>query len=94
MPWRLRQGSLLFLSACSHAAFVGLADHAEAGVSAAEASREADVAMALLKKAVSRGYGSAAAFRTEDALDPLRKREDFNKLVEELEKPAPAKPER
>ena len=86
------QSNQLFLSACSHAALAGVAGQAGAGVSAAEAMSEADAAMALLKKAVSTGFRSADAFRTEDALDPLRKREDFKKLVEELESPSPSKP--
>ena len=87
-------GSQLFVSACSHTALVGLAGQAGAEVSAAEATSEADAAMALLKKAVSAGYCSADSFRTEDALDPLRKREDFKRLVEELEKKSPAKPKK
>ena len=36
--------------------------------------------MALLHKAVGMGYRNAAAFRTEDALDPLRDRPDFRLL--------------
>ena len=60
----------------------------------AEAMAEADQAMALLTKAVEMGYRNAASFRTESALDPLRKREDFIKLLSELEKPSPAKPEK
>ncbi len=84
-----RQISQLFLSACTHAALAGLAGQAGAGLSAAEAMREADAAMALLKKAVSTGFRSADNFRTQDALDPLRGREDFKKMVEELEKPSP-----
>ena len=34
------------------------------------------------------------SFRTDSALDPLRQREDFKKLLEELEKKSPAKPEK
>ena len=50
--------------------------------------------MALLKKAVSAGYRSADSFRTEDALEPLRMREDFKKLVAGLQKISPAKSEK
>ena len=49
--------------------------------------------MALLKKAVDTGYRNGAAFRTETALEPLRGREDFKKLLEELETTPPAKAE-
>jgi hypothetical protein len=38
------------------------------------------------------GYRSPDEFRTEDALDPLRRREDFQKLLAELEKKAPIEP--
>jgi hypothetical protein len=39
-------------------------------------------AMALLRKTVDMGHRNAANFRTESALDPLRKREDFEKLLQ------------
>jgi hypothetical protein len=63
-------------------------------VSAAEAMAEADQAMALLRKSVDMGYRNAANFRTESALDPLRKQEDFKTLLKEVGKPSPAKPEK
>jgi hypothetical protein len=62
-------------------------------VTAAEAAAFADQAMASLVKAVEAGYRIAGSFRMDPALDPLRKREDFKKLIDELEKPPPAKPE-
>jgi hypothetical protein len=34
----------------------------------------------------------STALRTEDALEPLRRREDFQKLLAELEKKPPAGP--
>ena len=89
-----RGGEELFHTACCRAALAGLAGSDGSGVSAAEAKAEADQAMALLRKAVDMGYRNAAAFRTESALDPLRKREDFKKLLQEVEKPSPAKPEK
>ena len=48
--------------------------------------------MALIRKGVDMGYRDAEAFRTDWALDPIREREDFKKLLAELEKTAPAKP--
>ena len=84
----LRTGEFRFLSACAHAALAGLADRAGSGVSAAEASSEADTAMALLRKAIELGFSSADAYRTEDALDPLRSRDDFRLLMLDLAMPA------
>ena len=53
-------------------------------MSAAEGKAEAAQAMALLRKAVDMGYRDTSAFRTDSALDPLREREDFKKLLTEL----------
>ena len=76
------------------AALAGLAGRDGAGVSAAEGKAEADQAMALLRKAVGMGYRDAGAVRTDSALDPLRQREDFKKLLTELEQKSAAKPEK
>ena len=46
--------------------------------------------MALLREAVGMGYRNLDAFRTEDALDPLRGRDDFKLLM--LEPAMPAEP--
>ncbi len=43
--------------------------------------------MALLRKAIQMGY-SAESYRTEDALDPLRGRDDFRLLLLDLAMPA------
>ncbi len=83
-----RSGEIWFLSACAHAALAGLADQDGSGVSAAEAAGEAETAVAMLHKAVAMGYRIAAAYRTHDALDPLRDREDFRLLLLDLAFPA------
>jgi hypothetical protein len=44
--------------------------------------------MALLRKAVAMGRRSPDAYRTEDALDPLRSRDDFRLLLMDLELPS------
>jgi hypothetical protein len=44
--------------------------------------------MALLHKAVDMGYRTPDAYRTEDALDPLRGRDDFQLLLMDLAMPA------
>jgi tetratricopeptide (TPR) repeat protein len=46
----------------------------------------ADRAMDLLQRAVKAGYNDAAHVRKDTDLDPLRGREDFKKLLAELEK--------
>jgi hypothetical protein len=77
----------------SHAALAGLAGQEGTGVSAAEGKAHADQAMALLRKALVDGFRFITVYRTEGALDPLREREDFKKLLAELEQKSAAKPE-
>ena len=83
-----RSGEEWFETARGHAALASLAGKAGSRVSPAEAASEADAAMALLHKAVGMGYRNAAAFRAEDALDPLRDRPDFRLLMMDLAMPA------
>ena len=80
-------------SPAAHAALAGLAGQEGTGVSAAEGKAHADQAMALLRKAVD-GFRYIPEYRTEGALDPLREREDFKKLLTELEQKSAAKPEK
>ena len=89
-----RTGQEWFETACVHAALASLAGRAGSGVSEALAVTEADAAMGRLGKAVALGYRSPEIFRTEAALDTLRKREDFKKLVAELEQKPAAEPVR
>jgi hypothetical protein len=78
------RGQDLFQTPCAHAALAGLAG---SGVSAAEAVTEADAAMALLRRAAAVGHRNPDAYRTEDALDPLRSRDDFRVLMMDLAMP-------
>ena len=89
---RLPEGLAAFNIACSHAALVGFAGQEGTGVSAAEGKAHADQAMALLRKYVEAGFGNIHEYRTEGALDPLREREDFKKLLTELEQKSAARP--
>jgi serine/threonine protein kinase/Flp pilus assembly protein TadD len=50
-------------------------------------------AIALLRQAVAKGYKDADHMKKDDDLKALRERDDFKKLVEELEKKAAATPE-
>ena len=63
-------------------------------MSAAEGKANADQAMALLRKAVDAGHRNISLYRTEDALESLREREDFKKLLTELEQKSAAKPKK
>jgi hypothetical protein len=49
----------------------------------------ADRAMATLKAAVAKGYKNLAQMKKDTDLDPLRQRDDFKKLMAELEAKAP-----
>ncbi len=71
------------------AALASPAGRAGSGVSADAAAGKADAAMALLRRAAAMGYRSSDAYRTEDALDPLRDREDFRALMMDLAFPEP-----
>jgi eukaryotic-like serine/threonine-protein kinase len=53
----------------------------------------ADRAMDLLQKAVKAGWSDAAHMVKDTDLDPIRGREDFKKLIEEMTKKSPAEPE-
>src|SRR5262249_9112834 len=44
-----------------------------------------DAAMKLLRDAVSKGYKDVAHLKKDTGLEPLRQRDDFQKLVAELE---------
>jgi len=91
LPWRSEdewEYQRRFTFACAHAALAGLAGQAGSGVSAGEAVSQAETAMALLHKAVAMGYRNADTFRTESALDHLRGRPDFRRLLMDLAMPA------
>jgi tetratricopeptide (TPR) repeat protein len=87
-----RQGKQWFETACCHATLAGLAGRDGAGVSNSEGEQEAARAMVLLRKAVGMNFRGGDAYRSEDALDSLREREDFKKLLAELEQKSAAKP--
>ena len=52
----------------------------------------ADRAMELLRKAVKAGWKDAAHLKNDGDLDPIRDRDDFRKLVIELEAQSAAAP--
>jgi eukaryotic-like serine/threonine-protein kinase len=87
---KTRSGELWFLTACGHSALAGLAGRAGSGVPSAERASQADAAIAFLQKAAGLGYRSPDAYRTEDALDPIRSRDEFRLLMLDLSFPTNA----
>jgi hypothetical protein len=75
----------IFELACCQAALAGLAGKDGSGVPAADGPAEADKAMDLLRKAVTDGYLNLYELRNDTGLDSLRQRDDFQKLVADLE---------
>jgi serine/threonine protein kinase/tetratricopeptide (TPR) repeat protein len=90
----LQSGRDVFETACCHAALAGLAERSGSGVSAAEGEAEAASAMECLGRAAANGYRNVNELRIEPALDPLRNRPDFKRLMSELEKNSPARLEK
>ena len=84
-----RSGEEWFESACARAALAGLAGRAGSGVPAAEGRHEADAAMARCTRRSRWATTALDAYRNEDALDPLRNREDFRLLMMDLAFPEP-----
>ena len=60
-------------------------DKLDAGQRKEAARFYSDAAMKLLRDAVSKGYQDVPHIKKDTDLDPLRQREDFQKLVAELE---------
>ncbi len=71
--------------ACCHAQLVAIAADAGSGMTPAQASAEAERAMARLRQAIGAGYDNVGGLRSDASLDTLRQREDFQKLVKQLE---------
>jgi hypothetical protein len=64
------------------------------GKSADKKQQYAERAMELLHQAVKAGYTNAAHMKENTDLDSLRGREDFKKLLQELEKKSAPGPEK
>jgi tetratricopeptide (TPR) repeat protein len=62
------------------------------GKSSDRTKEYADRAIDLLQKAVKAGWNNAAYMSKDTDLDPIRERDDFKKLVDELAKKAPGTP--
>jgi serine/threonine protein kinase len=84
-----KSGELWFEIACCHAGLSVLAGRDGSGIPSSERQREADLALTNLKKAVEFGYQSER-FQRDKSLDPVRDREDFRKLLAEIESRIPS----
>jgi tetratricopeptide (TPR) repeat protein/tRNA A-37 threonylcarbamoyl transferase component Bud32 len=73
-----------YVLACNYALLAGVAPQAGSGLTAAEGQALADKAMEVLRRAVAAGYRNVDQMGINTDLDPLRQREDFQKLFEEL----------
>ena len=62
--------------ACTHAQMIAKAE---------DRSKQADLAMDWLQQAVAAGYKDVAHMMKDADLDPLRERQDFKKLMADLE---------
>jgi serine/threonine protein kinase/tetratricopeptide (TPR) repeat protein len=81
----------IFELACCRAMQAALAGKDGSGVPASAGLAEADKAMDLLRKAVAAGHQNLYDFRDEPGLDSLRQRDDFKKLLAELEEKSKAR---
>jgi tetratricopeptide (TPR) repeat protein len=76
----------IYDATCCRAITASLQAKAKGPDAARLAKEDADKAMAWLQKAVAAGWKDAAHMKADTALDFLRDREDFKKLMAELEK--------
>ncbi|HEV3146937.1 MAG TPA: hypothetical protein VGZ47_23820, partial [Gemmataceae bacterium] len=83
----------LYDLACTRAKLAGAATDSSSGLSPAEARAEADQAMAVLRRSVAAGFNSAEKLQKDTDLESLHNRNDFKKLMQELQQPKkPAEP--
>jgi serine/threonine-protein kinase len=78
------EGKHAIFRACCHGALAGLAGKADSGITASEASRQAEDAMAILRRAIAAGNNGIDLIPVEPGLDPLRSRDDFRRLMSDL----------
>jgi tetratricopeptide (TPR) repeat protein len=76
----------LYTLACCYALLHGIARDKGSGLTAADGDAAAERALAALRRAVAAGHRELGVVRTDPALDSLRKRPDFQKLLADLEK--------
>ena len=82
------RGADWFSLACARAALAGQARFARSGVTAAEAAGAGGRGHGCSAPGRPHGHADPQTFRTEEALDPLRSRSDFQHLMLDLAFPA------
>ncbi len=83
----------IYFQACMKAMHAGLvgggkADQELSTADRAERTRDADLAVNLLKQAALAGYANPSRFKTTKSLDPLRPRPDFQELMRSIDRPS------
>jgi tetratricopeptide (TPR) repeat protein len=78
-------GEACFEMACCHAALSALAGRKGSSIAVAEGPAASERALAELRRAVDMAYRDAEAFRSERALDSLRKQTGFLQLLGEID---------
>jgi tetratricopeptide (TPR) repeat protein/tRNA A-37 threonylcarbamoyl transferase component Bud32 len=86
-----RTGAEWFETACCHATLSALAGRHGSGIPAADGPAAATKAIELLKTAIKKDHCNPQTYRNEKALDALCDREDFKKLLSDLDAKAAAK---
>ncbi|HLN32170.1 MAG TPA: serine/threonine-protein kinase [Gemmataceae bacterium] len=71
--------------ACFHALLAGVSAEPGSGMTAEQGGAEAEKATAALRQAIAAGFNAVGRLRSDASLDTLRTREDFQKLLKELE---------
>jgi eukaryotic-like serine/threonine-protein kinase len=77
----------LYNLACTHAALAGIAAEPGSEMTADERRAEAEQAMQWLRRAVAAGYRNVGFMRSDNSLNPLRSRPDFQVLMMDLAMP-------
>jgi tetratricopeptide (TPR) repeat protein len=86
----LLQNEEEFIRGCCHAGLAELAGLPDSSVTTEERESQFSRSIECLRKAIDLGYRSPVTYLTESALDPLRDRDDFKKLMSELDEKAAA----
>jgi serine/threonine-protein kinase len=89
-----RSGEDWFQTACCHAALANLAAKGGSASSVDTATAEADQTLELLQKAAGMGFSNPFRYHDESALEPLCKRGDFSKFLQDVGNPAKPSPPR
>jgi hypothetical protein len=71
--------------ACWHAELAGIAAGAGSGMTPEQGNAEAERAMEMLSQAIAAGYDGLGRLQSDASLEAIRGREDFRKLLRDVE---------